>query len=318
MESFGDSVTLYNPEPRVSVVIPTIGRKNLTYAIESVLNQTFQNFEILICLGAQVELKSVQTFIPPDARIRVIIPKQDILNANVARNAGIFEARGSFVAFLDDDDKWAIEKLEKQIVGIGEMDFSATGITEVDLKKSSAKSFNIWPKSGERLAEYLFVRRTFANKNPRLQTSTLMIRAEVAKKNPLKDNLTVHQDWDYILDLESKGYNFVYVPDALTQYATNSSNNTSSRTSWKESLAWAYSVQGILTRLEFSHLLLGMVSSRAAKAGAYLEALRLVGCAVRIAPSFYSAKAVIVALLRIPFLLANRSLNRLFLVGGKK
>jgi glycosyltransferase involved in cell wall biosynthesis len=100
--------------PRVSVVIPTCDRAALLpQAVESVLSQSFQDFEILVVddgaagCGALVESCA-------DARIAYIRHPHRRGGA-AARNTGIAGARAEYVAFLDDDDEWLPDKLARQV-----------------------------------------------------------------------------------------------------------------------------------------------------------------------------------------------------------
>lgn len=100
----------------VSVVIPTFNRhKSLIRAVESVINQSFTNFEIIIVNDNihDFEVKRLITKFE-DPRCRTINNKRN-KGANGARNSGILEAKGTHIAFLDDDDVWDEYYLEKQI-----------------------------------------------------------------------------------------------------------------------------------------------------------------------------------------------------------
>jgi glycosyltransferase involved in cell wall biosynthesis len=101
--------------PKVSVIIITYNRAALLpTAITSVLNQTFQDFEIIIVDDAsQDETPSVVASFQ-DQRIRYIRHKQNAGEAG-ARNTGVANASGEYIAFLDDDDEWLPEKLELQL-----------------------------------------------------------------------------------------------------------------------------------------------------------------------------------------------------------
>jgi len=102
---------------QISVIITTHNRATLLVnAINSILNQTFKDFEMLIVDDASKDNTEevVKTFI--DDRIRYIkILPEDSNGGNYARNIGIKEAKGKFISFLDDDDEWLPEKLEKQL-----------------------------------------------------------------------------------------------------------------------------------------------------------------------------------------------------------
>ncbi len=104
----------------VSVIIPTYRRPvMIERAINSVLNQTYQNLELLIVDDnikgdefslALREMLSAYT----DPRLKLVEQERHI-NGAAARNAGIRIAQGEYVAFLDDDDYWELNKLEQQI-----------------------------------------------------------------------------------------------------------------------------------------------------------------------------------------------------------
>jgi glycosyltransferase involved in cell wall biosynthesis len=105
-----------NTIPEVSVVIPTYRRTvEVVTAINSVLQQSFQDFEIIIVDDASPEdIEHVVTGQIQDERLRFIRLEQN-RGAAGARNAGIRAARGRYIAFLDSDDTWLPEKLELQL-----------------------------------------------------------------------------------------------------------------------------------------------------------------------------------------------------------
>ncbi|WP_017798112.1 glycosyltransferase family 2 protein [Oceanobacillus kimchii] len=104
----------------VSVIIPTYKRADkLKKAIDSVLNQTYEKIELLVVNDNEpddnfsINLEQLISSID-DSRITLVHQERHI-NGAAARNAGINRARGEYIAFLDDDDTWVKEKLEKQI-----------------------------------------------------------------------------------------------------------------------------------------------------------------------------------------------------------
>lgn len=101
--------------PLVSIIIPVYNRSNLLdKTLESVSNQTMRNYEVLVCDdGSEDDIEN--TVKKYDKRFRVLKLKRTGLPA-IARNAGIISARGQFIAFLDSDDIWLPEKLEKQLL----------------------------------------------------------------------------------------------------------------------------------------------------------------------------------------------------------
>ncbi|MEX0785020.1 MAG: glycosyltransferase family 2 protein [Dehalococcoidia bacterium] len=101
--------------PRVSVVIPTYRRpESLLRAIESVLAQTFEDFELLVVDDASRDRTRAVVEGVRDARVRyVALPARQ--GPSQARNAGVELARSDWVAFLDDDDEWLAEYLAEQL-----------------------------------------------------------------------------------------------------------------------------------------------------------------------------------------------------------
>ncbi|MHB8835446.1 MAG: glycosyltransferase family 2 protein [Candidatus Methylomirabilia bacterium] len=96
---------------KFTVVIPTYRRADLVQqAVQSVLAQTFQDFEIVVVDdGSPEPIQPLAT----DGRVRVVRHETN-RGAAAARNTGIRAARGALVAFLDSDDTWLPEKLQRQ------------------------------------------------------------------------------------------------------------------------------------------------------------------------------------------------------------
>lgn len=108
-------------EGLVSVVMPTYKRsEKLIRAIDSVLNQTYSHLELLLVNDNDPfdeytqELKIKLNRYINDDRLHLIIQDKHI-NGAVARNIGIRLSKGEYIAFLDDDDWWELNKLEEQI-----------------------------------------------------------------------------------------------------------------------------------------------------------------------------------------------------------
>ena len=98
---------------KVSIIIPTFNRRDyITIALDSVLKQTYKDYEIIIIDdGSSDDTKEVLK--PYQDNIRYFY--QDNKGIPTTRNKGIKEAQGDYIAFLDSDDYWLPEKLERQI-----------------------------------------------------------------------------------------------------------------------------------------------------------------------------------------------------------
>ena len=105
--------------PKISVVIPAYNAEHtIKETIESVLQQTFSDFELIVINDGSTDrtLEVVQSI--TDSRLNVLSYENGGLS--VARNRGIYQATGEFIAFLDADDLWTSDKLELQLAALQE------------------------------------------------------------------------------------------------------------------------------------------------------------------------------------------------------
>ncbi|WP_392482955.1 glycosyltransferase family 2 protein [Nostoc sp. C110] len=99
---------------KVSVIIPAYNAMHyLPKTVSSVLQQTFTNFEILIINDGSSDNIQEWVLNLTDKRVKLI--SQQNQGVSVARNIGISQAQGEYIAFLDSDDLWNATKLEKQV-----------------------------------------------------------------------------------------------------------------------------------------------------------------------------------------------------------
>src|SRR5574343_33824 len=113
-----------NPTALVSIITPTYNSENyITRAISSTLEQTYSNFEHIIIDDCSTDntWTILCEFSKKDSRIKILRNEKN-LGASEARNNGIKIAKGNFIAFLDSDDAWLQNKLEKQIYFMLEKD----------------------------------------------------------------------------------------------------------------------------------------------------------------------------------------------------
>ncbi len=99
----------------VSVVIPVYNRENtINRAIDSALSQTYSNVEVIVVDDGSTDktVSIVKEY--DDCRIKLICQKERG-GANKARNVGIANSQGEYIAFQDSDDEWLPDKLRSQI-----------------------------------------------------------------------------------------------------------------------------------------------------------------------------------------------------------
>ncbi|MDV3104729.1 glycosyltransferase family 2 protein [Thermococcus waiotapuensis] len=203
--------------PRVSVVIPTYNRDTLLRrAIESVLKQSFDDFEVLVIDGARSGSTRELVRSLGDGRIRYI-PQRGKGIAN-ARNLGVLKSRGEFIAFLDDDDRWREDKLKRQLELFRELPESYgliyTAFTYYYLEKNRVLGIK-HPKASGNVYKYLL-------KDNITGTSTIMVKRDCFKKAGLfRESFVTCEDWDMWLRI-SKICLFGAIDEPLVDYSIHS------------------------------------------------------------------------------------------------
>lgn len=103
--------------PFVSVVMPNYnGQKFIRQAIESVIHQTYQSFELLVVDDKSTDnsVTIIKEYCKNDNRIKLIQNEKN-QGVSTTRNIGIKAAKGDYIALLDNDDMWELDKLERQV-----------------------------------------------------------------------------------------------------------------------------------------------------------------------------------------------------------
>lgn len=209
--------------PEVSVVIPTRGRpESVGRAIRSALRQSFEDLEIIpVVDGPDTETASLLRTMD-DERLRWI--QLDCASGgSAARNAGVDAARGKWIAFLDDDDEWLPEKIQKQIA-LAEASSFAYPIVCSRLIARGPKADAIWPRKRPRspLSEYLFCRSSVFQGEGLIQTSSLLTKRELMQMVPFQAGLRKHQDWDWLLRAATvDGTGIEFEPEPLLIWNTD-------------------------------------------------------------------------------------------------
>ena len=134
----------------VSVIMPSYGsEKFISKSIDSVLLQTYDNWELIIIddCSPDESNKIIKEYLSKDSRIKFVKLEKNS-GAAVARNKGIEIAKGRFIAFLDSDDLWLPEKLEKQISFMKDnnLAFTYSSYMLVDETDKNIGEFIIKPK----------------------------------------------------------------------------------------------------------------------------------------------------------------------------
>lgn len=212
--------------PTISVIIPAYNaEKTIKQTIESVFNQTFNNFELIVINdGSQDSTMEILGSIS-DPRLKVF----SYPNSGVAasRNRGISSASGEYISFLDADDLWTPDKLEAQFQALQENTQAAVAYSWTDCIDESGQFLRrgyYISVSGNVYQKLLLTNFLENGSNP-------LIRKEALNKvGDFDESLIPAEDWDIYLRLAAC-YHFVAVQSVQILYriSTNSGSTNVSR-----------------------------------------------------------------------------------------
>lgn len=230
---------------KVSVIMPFHNRVSLTIeAVKSVLGQTHTIFElILIDDGSTEDISSLLSLIEGDSR--VIYLKQAQTGPGKARNKGILQASGDYIAFLDSDDLFYSNKLAEQLefMKVNELVFSHTSYDrqhvergpEYDFVNSGTLSGHVFPK--------IISQCTIA-------MSTVMGKAELFKEHLFPEYITIGEDVCSWITISSQ-YELGGIVTPLSKIRVD--NNTAAYNSKKQAIGLMNISSFVLELDELSH-----------------------------------------------------------------
>lgn len=199
--------------PLISVIIPVYnGEKTIQLTIDSVLKQTFSDFELIVINSASTDstLEIVSCY--KDERIKIY--SYERANVAVNRNRGIKHACGSYLTFLDADDLWTPDKLEAQykaLIENPECGVAYSWTDYIDVNGSKVKAGRRITYCGDIYSKLLLSNCLENGSNPLIRSSAL------ENVGGFNEELAAAQDWDMWLRLSAE-YEFVLVPQAQILY----------------------------------------------------------------------------------------------------
>jgi glycosyltransferase involved in cell wall biosynthesis len=198
--------------PFISVVVPTYNRAQQVQAgLLSVLAQTYPEFEVIVVDDGSTDgtEKAIQQFISQerDQRNQIRYFLQPNQGPSAARNKGIDEARGEWVAFLDSDDVWLPEKLEWQVRAISEFrDQCGACIADARLVDNLGRDTTAFRESGKRWEKTIGMDFEAVGRLARsfdhFWLSALLARTDVIRQMGRFDSsLLFNEDTDFVFRL---------------------------------------------------------------------------------------------------------------------
>jgi glycosyltransferase involved in cell wall biosynthesis len=208
--------------------------KYISEAIESVLNQTFADFELIITDDASVDRSKeiIQAYAKKDDRIRAYYHNE---NKGIAKtmNDGLEAAKGKFIALFSSDDVWVENKLEKQLQVLSEtedlvvwseglvIDASRVPTGELFTKKHGALDRR---KSGNIFNELL--------KGNYICGQSVILKRENVKDIKFDEQLKYLNDYKFMVEL-ARRYEFYFIQEPLAMYRIHGKNSTlSNKDEW--------------------------------------------------------------------------------------
>ena len=215
--------------PKISIIIPTYnGSRFINRAISSVLNQTYTDWELLIIDDNSTDntAELVNEFAKQDQRIKLYKTSQNSGGPALPKNIGLENAKGEYVAFLDHDDEWLPEKLEKQLKIFEESSDKNLGLVSCFI--------NIRNGNGNLILKHKKfykgdVIKHLAINNFILTCSCVMTKLNILKEVGLFDlRFKRADDVDMWLKISEAGYHFDFTPEYLINYFIHGENYSSS------------------------------------------------------------------------------------------
>jgi glycosyltransferase involved in cell wall biosynthesis len=219
-----------NNNPKISVIIPTYNRAHLLpRAIKSVLAQSFKDFELIIVDDASTDNSHeiVKNFKEKDKRIKYLKHNKNSGGPPKPKNTGIKISKGKYIAFLDSDDEWFSNKLEKQITLYKKNKNNNVGLVGcgvISINERTKEKRKIEPPTQIEVKSPKILENTIAH-----SCSSVIIKKTIFENIGLFDeNIKVLDDRDLYIRILEK-YKFLFTQEPLFHYYIHNDNVTNKK-----------------------------------------------------------------------------------------
>jgi len=233
---------------KVSVIVPTYNRAHtIRRCLDSALGQTIPPYEVIVVDDASTDNTTSVVKSISDERLRLITMSSN-KGAQAARNVGIKNAKGDYIAFLDSDDEWVPEKLEwqiKEIVRTGKPCVIHGAGWFYKEQENTRKSFPV-----RRLNGFVY-KKLLAHPGPftpgPLYPCLFVPKKNLAEMGFLDEKTPAYQEWDVSIAL-AKQLDFVFIDKPLMIYHIDGGDSIS-KNRIKEAEGWQYIVEKYRTEI---------------------------------------------------------------------
>jgi GT2 family glycosyltransferase/tRNA A-37 threonylcarbamoyl transferase component Bud32 len=217
-----------DPDPLVSVIVPTFNRPGtLIEAVKSVLNQTYRNLEVIVVNDAGADVENLVTYLNQDGRVTYIKHGKN-RGLAASRNTGIGAARGKYIAYLDDDDRFYPQHVETLVRFLEGSEFRAA---YTDAHRAHQELVDGTYVTKEKTIPYSYdfdpLRILVCNYFPVL--CMMHERACLEEAGIFDETLTTHEDWDLWIRISRK-FPFAHIKQVTAEFTwrTDGTSMTSS------------------------------------------------------------------------------------------
>ncbi|MDQ7062600.1 MAG: glycosyltransferase [Sulfurimonas sp.] len=225
----------------ISIVIPLYNaEKYISETINSVISQTYQNWELIVVDDCSIDssVVIVNKFVKNDERIKLIKSITNFGGPARPRNTGLVNAKGEYVAFLDADDVWHTSKLKKQLDTLqgSDCDLVHTLANTIDKNSNITGEFQN-QRVFKKLKYFLSAKSVIYYTNYININSVLMKNDKKMRFNEDK-NLVAMEDWKLWMETIYNGKKVVLLEETLLNYRvhTNSISNRNSDIGYRKTL----------------------------------------------------------------------------------
>ena len=232
--------------PLISIIIPTFQRSELIIeTLNSVQNQSYKNFECLIIDdgSSSNHIEIIQNQIYNDNRFKLIKrPNEYKKGASSCRNYGFMKSQGEYINWLDDDDLFALNKLENQVHFINNNN-KVDLITCTWARFKHSNSFKLRDTSCfEELHSGLEYMKVYGKHKTFLPSHNFMVKRKIVLKSGLwNEALSVNQDGEFFCRILLNSINVFHTADTYVLYRTPTNQNISGSGDIKKAKSAVYS-----------------------------------------------------------------------------
>lgn len=261
--------------PFFSIVIPIYnGSSTIKSTLNSLTFQEYSSFEVILIDDGSEDIQKTEAIVKQYSQKLDIhlIKHPSNKNGAAARNTGISCAKGQYIAFLDADDQWKPTKLKvikEEIKAQSRNPNELVFFSQIIIK--SAKGEAIVPEyfsSAIPMSEYIFMRGGV------IQTSSIVVSKELAKKIKFDARFKRHQDYDFVLRASHLDIPFVFIEEPLVIYNVPNKIFSPNKESAEYSLWWAKEMQRFFTRKALGAFYMMNIFSRFFFSKQYYSALK--------------------------------------------